>query len=77
MRCIEPGGAFYAFPNVAELPLPADELADRLLDEAGVALLAGSSFGRHGADHLRISYASSLANLEEAVERIHRFVDGL
>ena len=48
----------------------ADELADRLLDEAGVALLAGSAFGRHGADHLRISYASSLANLEEAVERI-------
>ena len=77
VRCIEPGGAFYAFPNVSELPLPADELADRLLDEAGVALLPGSSFGRHGADHLRISYASSLSNLEEAIERIHRFVDAL
>ena len=68
IRCIEPGGAFYAFPNVSELPIGADELADRLLDEAGVALLAGSSFGQHGVEHLRISYASSLANLEDAVE---------
>jgi aspartate/methionine/tyrosine aminotransferase len=72
-----PAGAFYAFPNVSELPLPADELAERLLDEAGVALLAGSSFGRHGADHLRISYASSLESLERAVGRISRFVAGL
>jgi aspartate aminotransferase len=77
IRCIEPGGAFYAFPNVSELPLGADELADRLLDEAGVALLAGSSFGRHGVDHLRISYASSLANLEDAVARISAFVAAL
>jgi aspartate/methionine/tyrosine aminotransferase len=77
VRCIEPGGAFYAFPNVSELPVDADELADRLLDEAGVALLAGSSFGRHGVDHLRISYASSLANLEEAVARIRAFVGSL
>jgi aspartate/methionine/tyrosine aminotransferase len=77
VRCIEPGGAFYAFPNVSELPVDADDLADRLLDEAGVALLAGSSFGRHGVDHLRISYASSLANLEEAVARIRAFVGSL
>ena len=45
ISCIEPGGAFYAFPNVSALPIDADELADRLLDEAGVALLAGSAFG--------------------------------
>jgi aspartate/methionine/tyrosine aminotransferase len=77
VRCIEPGGAFYAFPNVSELPIDADELADRLLDEAGVALLAGSSFGQHGIDHLRISYASSLANLEDAVGRITAFVESL
>jgi aspartate aminotransferase len=74
IRCVEPGGAFYAFPNVSELPLGADELADRLLDEAGVALLSGSSFGAHGAGHLRISYASSLPSLEQAVERISAFV---
>jgi len=73
-RCIEPGGAFYAFPNVSALPLTADELADRLLGEAGVAVLAGSAFGGHGAEHLRLSYASSLDNLEQAVERIRAFV---
>jgi aspartate aminotransferase len=77
IRCVEPAGAFYAFPNVSALPLSADELAERLLEEAGVALLAGSSFGRHGADHLRISYASALESLQQAVERISRFVEAL
>jgi len=77
IRCIEPGGAFYAFPNVSALPIEAGELANRLLDEAGVALLDGSSFGSHGADHLRISYASSLENLDHAVERIGDFVTTL
>ena len=74
IRCVEPAGAFYAFPNVSELPIGADELADRLLDETGVALLSGSSFGRHGDGHLRISYASSLDSLERAVERIRALV---
>jgi aspartate aminotransferase len=77
VSCIEPGGAFYAFPNVSELPVSADELAERLLAEAGVALLAGSAFGVHAADHLRVSYASSLESLEEAVDRIGAFVAGL
>jgi len=77
LRCVEPGGAFYAFPNVSALPLAAEELADRLLGEAGVALLAGSAFGAQGAGHLRISYASSLDNLEEAVDRIRDFVAAL
>ncbi len=77
LRCVEPGGAFYAFPNVSALPLRTDELADRLLDEAGVAVLAGSAFGSHGTDHLRISYASSLSNLERAVDRIGSFVAAL
>ncbi len=74
VRCIEPGGAFYAFPNVSALPISEEELADRLLDEAGVALLAGTSFGAQGAGHLRLSYASSLPNLEAAVGRIAEFV---
>ncbi len=77
ISCIEPGGAFYAFPNVSELPIDADLLAARLLDEAGVALLAGSAFGRHAADHLRISYASSLESLEQAVGRIAAFAAAL
>jgi aspartate aminotransferase len=77
ISCIEPGGAFYAFPNVSRLPLDADTVAERLLVEAGVALLAGSAFGIHATDHLRVSYASSLANLEQAVDRIRTFVASL
>jgi aspartate aminotransferase len=77
ISCIEPGGAFYAFPNVSALSIDADALADRLLTEAGVALLAGSAFGRHATDHLRISYATSLETLERAVERIDSFVTTL
>lgn len=77
ISCIESGGAFYAFPNVSKLALAADTLAERLLVEAGVALLAGSAFGIHATDHLRVSYASSLENLERAVERIRGFVASL
>jgi len=77
ISCIVPGGAFYAFPNVSQLPLDADTAAERLLVEAGVALLAGSAFGIHATDHLRVSYASSLENLERAVERIRAFVASL
>lgn len=70
VSCRTPRGAFYAFPNVAELSIGAEDLADRLLKEAGVAVLAGSAFGAQGSDHLRISYANSRANLTEALERI-------
>jgi len=69
-RCAEPGGAFYAFPNVTGTGLRAKELERRLLEEAGVATLAGSSFGRHGEGFLRISYANSLENIMAALERI-------
>ena len=74
VRCLEPAGAFYAFPNVEGVPLPADVLAQRLLDEAGVAVLAGSAFGRFGEGHLRISYANSEANLREALRRMAAFL---
>jgi aspartate aminotransferase len=77
ISCVEPGGAFYAFPNVSGLPIDADEVADRLLGEAGVALLAGSAFGRHATDHLRLSYAASLETLEQAISRIETFVKAL
>jgi aspartate aminotransferase len=77
VSCRVPRGAFYAFPNVAGVPVPADELAARLLDEAGVALLAGSAFGEVGRDHLRVSYANSQANLLEALERMRGFLAGL
>jgi aspartate/methionine/tyrosine aminotransferase len=77
ISCVEPLGAFYAFPNVSALPLSADDFADRLLDEAGVALLSGSAFGSHAPGHVRISYAASLESLEQAVERISAFVGSL
>jgi aspartate aminotransferase len=77
LRCLEPAGAFYAFPNVEDVPLPAGVLAQRLLDEAGVATLAGSAFGRFGEGHLRISYANSEANLREALLRMAAFLDAL
>jgi aspartate/methionine/tyrosine aminotransferase len=77
VSCRRPRGAFYAFPNVRELPIDADELARRLLDEAGVAVLAGSAFGQVGKDHLRLSYANSQQNLTLALDRIGRFIEAL
>jgi aspartate/methionine/tyrosine aminotransferase len=77
VRCIEPAGAFYAFPNVEGVPLSADVLAQRLLDEAGVATLAGSAFGRFADNYLRISYANSEANLREALARMASFLEEL
>lgn len=77
VSCRMPRGAFYAFPNVSEVPLAADELATRLLDEAGVALLAGSAFGEVGRDNVRLSYATSTANLDRALERMRSFLEAL
>jgi aspartate/methionine/tyrosine aminotransferase len=70
VRCALPRGAFYAFPDVSALPIPAERLAERLLDEAGVATLAGTAFGERGAGHLRISYATAESHLHEALRRI-------
>ena len=70
VSCIRPRGAFYAFPNVIRLGRPSAEIAERLLDEAGVALLPGTAFGAHGEGYLRLSYANSEANLRAALERM-------
>lgn len=71
ITCRVPHGAFYVFPNVAGLGLRSStEVADRLLQEAGVACLAGTCFGPGGEGYLRLSYANSLPNLEKAVSRI-------
>ncbi len=77
VSCLSPRGAFYVFPNVAGVPIGAEELADRLLEEAGVAVLAGTAFGAEGADHLRLSYANSQPNLGRALERMGAFLDAL
>jgi aspartate/methionine/tyrosine aminotransferase len=71
ITCQAPQGAFYVFPNVRGLGLATSaEVAERLLNEAGVATLAGTCFGAAGEGYLRLSYANSLANLEKAVSRI-------
>ena len=58
------------FPNITGTGYGAKELADRLLDEAGVACLAGTAFGEYGEGYLRFSYANSLENIQEALRRI-------
>jgi aspartate/methionine/tyrosine aminotransferase len=68
--CPRPHGAFYVFPNITQTGLSSRPLADRLLDEAGVACLSGTAFGEWGEGHLRFSYANSLENIEEALRRI-------
>lgn len=67
VSCVTPRGAFYAFPNVRATGEDAKQLADRLLDTAGVAVLAGTAFGEYGEGYLRLSYANSLENIEEAL----------
>jgi aspartate/methionine/tyrosine aminotransferase len=70
IRCPMPQGAFYAFPNVEAFGLSSAELADYLLDFAGVAVLPGTAFGRNGEGYLRLSYANSEENIDRALERI-------
>ena len=73
-RCPTPGGAFYAFPNITGTGRKSGELADYLLEAAGVAALSGASFGAHGEGYLRFSYATSLENIEEAIRRVDQAV---
>jgi len=69
-RCATPGGAFYAFPNITDTGFDSRALQARLLEEAGVATVSGTSFGASGDGHLRFSYAASLDSLKDAVGRI-------
>jgi aspartate aminotransferase len=72
--CPRPKGAFYVFPNIAGTGYSSRKLADRLLDEAGVACLSGTAFGEWGEGHLRFSYAASLESIEEALRRIRELL---
>jgi aspartate aminotransferase len=72
--CRSPAGAFYVFPDITATGFGDRELANSLLDEVGVAVLPGQSFGPEGAGHIRLSYAASIANLEEAARRIAQYV---
>ena len=74
IRCCQPHGAFYVFPNITGLGKPTKEIADTLLYEAGVATLAGTSFGKYGEGYLRFSYATSMENIHKALARIRKTV---
>jgi aspartate/methionine/tyrosine aminotransferase len=77
IRCLLPKGAFYAFPEISGTGLTGAEMANRLLNEVDVCVLAGTAFGGIGTNHIRISYANSRENLMKALGRIRGFVDGL
>ena len=74
--CIEPGGAFYAFPNISGTGMSAKELQNAMLEKAGVATVAGTSFGIHGEGYIRFSYANSIDNIKRAVERVGNLLTG-
>ncbi|MCQ6559636.1 aminotransferase class I/II-fold pyridoxal phosphate-dependent enzyme [Paenibacillus mendelii] len=77
LECHEPQGAFYAFPSVKATGLSSEEFSTRLLNEASVAAVPGDVFGSGGEGHLRCSYATSVNQLTEAIDRIGKFVDKL
>lgn len=74
ISCKKPIGAFYVFPNITETGKSAEWLSDYLLNEAGVAALAGTCFGEFGKGYLRFSYANSVENIELALERIDKAI---
>ena len=67
--CRTPGGAFYAFPNITGTGMTAQQIQNRLLDEAGVATVAGTAFGSYGEGYVRFSYANSVENIRTALQR--------
>ena len=76
-NCIKPKGAFYVFPNIEELNMKSSELCERILKEAGVAAVPGSEFGPYGEHHLRFSYATSMQNIKNALERMNSLIERL
>lgn len=74
LDCAPPGGAFYAFPSVRRTGLTSEQFAEQLLKTQRVAVVPGNAFGPSGEGHVRCSYATSLLNLEEALERMGRFM---
>ncbi len=74
LPCFEPKGAFYAFPSIEATGMSSEEFAERLLMEERVAVVPGSAFGQCGEGFVRCCYATSLANIEEALKRMERFV---
>ncbi len=74
ISCLRPHGAFYVFPNITETGYDCRELADMILEEASVAVLSGTAFGQYGEGYLRLAYANSVENINEAIGRIHKLL---
>ena len=72
IRCFKPGGAFYAFPNISKTGFNGSEFSNIALNNFGVALVPGTSFGDSAVDHVRISFANSLENIEKAIYRLSK-----
>ena len=77
VSCATPKGAFYAFPNISALGIDSKTLSSKILEDAGIAVLAGSDFGIFGADYIRFSYANSLENIDLALDRLSAFLGKL
>ncbi|MBC8556319.1 aminotransferase class I/II-fold pyridoxal phosphate-dependent enzyme [Jutongia hominis] len=77
LQCFEPFGAFYVFPSIKEFGLTSEEFATRLLQQEKVAVVPGIAFGTSGEGYVRISYAYSIEDLKEALERVEHFINRL
>jgi aspartate aminotransferase len=77
VSCLMPKGAFYVFPNITGTGLTSAQVAKLLMDEAGVAALAGTAFGKHGEGYVRFSYANSIENIEEALRRMKKVIENV
>ena len=77
LPCFEPRGAFYCFPNVAGTGLTDDEFCTRLLTQEKVVVVPGNAFGASGSGHIRACYAASMERIDQACDRIERFVSRL
>ena len=74
VTCVKPEGAFYAFPNISQTGLDEQDLANRLLNQVGVAVLPGTAFGEGGRGYLRLAYTNSEDNIREALTRVGDFI---
>ena len=77
ITCQCPQGAFYVFPNIKSFRMSSSEVADFILEKAGVAVLPGSSFGKYGEGYLRLTYSNSIKNISQAIEQIADVVKDL
>ena len=77
LKCFEPFGAFYIFPNIAKFGMSSEDFAMKFLNEYKVAVVPGTAFGTSGEGFLRMSYASSMENLRIAMERLEKFIKTL